>query len=160
MKALSGGLLTSAQAAYAFFQQIPNAVPIWGIQKKEELHQFLDCAQQGITMTPELQAVIEKDRKELAGNFCRGCGYCMPCREGIQINTIARLPQLLRRSPWQQYMNEEWMQGTGQGGDLPPLRRCVKPAAPTASTVPSCCRESLEDWRQFRKEKGYTDHID
>lgn len=92
MKALSGGLITCAQAAYAFFQQIPNAVPIWGIQKKEELQQFLDCAQQGITMTPELQAVIEKDRKELAGNFCRGCGYCMPCREGIQINTIARLP--------------------------------------------------------------------
>ncbi len=108
MKGLSGGLLTNARAAYAFFQQLPNAVPIWGVQKKEELQDFLDCASQGVTMTPELQAEIEKDRKELAGNFCRGCGYCMPCREGIQINTIARLPQLLRRSPWQGYMTEEW----------------------------------------------------
>ena len=29
---------------------------------------------------PELLAIIEKDRKELIGNFCRACGYCMPCR--------------------------------------------------------------------------------
>ena len=97
MKALSGGLLTSAEAAYAFFQQFDNAVPIWGMQKKEELAQFLDCAQREVTLTPELEAVIAKDREELAGNFCRGCGYCMPCPQGIQLNTICRLPQLLRR---------------------------------------------------------------
>ena len=159
MKALSGGLITCAQAAYAFFQQIPNAVPIWGIQKKEELQQFLDCAQQGITMTPELQAVIEKDRKELAGNFCRGCGYCMPCREGIQINTIARLPQLLRRSPWQQYMTEEWCKEMEK---VENCRRCgaCESKCPYGLNCPQLLRESLEDWKQFRKEKGYTDHID
>ena len=49
------------------------------MQKKEELAQILDCAQREVTLTPELEAVIAKDREELAGNFCRGCGYCMPC---------------------------------------------------------------------------------
>lgn len=156
MKALSGGLITCAQAAYAIFQQFPNAVPIWGIQKKEELQQFLDCAAQGITLTPELEQVIEKDRKELAGNFCRGCGYCMPCREGIQINTIARLPQLLRRSPWQQYMTEEWC---AEMAKVENCRRCgaCESKCPYGLNCPQLLREALEDWKQFRREKGYAD---
>ena len=29
-------------------------------------------------MDAELSAVIAHDREELCGEFCRGCGYCMP----------------------------------------------------------------------------------
>ncbi len=50
-------------------------------------------------MTDEIRALIENDRKELAGDFCRGCGYCMPCPAGIEINNCARMSLLLRRSP-------------------------------------------------------------
>ena len=156
MKALSGGLITCAKAAYAFFQQMPHAVPIWGIQKKEELQEFLDYAQQGVTMAPDLQQIIETDRKELAGNFCRGCGYCMPCREGIIINNIARLPQLLRRSPWEQYMTPEWC---AEMAKVDNCRRCgaCESKCPYGLNCTQLLRESLEDWKQFRKEKGYAD---
>ena len=37
MKGLSGGLLNNAEACYAFMQEYPNVVPIWGIQREEEL---------------------------------------------------------------------------------------------------------------------------
>ena len=37
-------------------------------------------------LTPEYQAIIDADRKELLGDFCRGCGYCAPCTVGIVIN--------------------------------------------------------------------------
>ena len=30
-------------------------------------------------MTEEIRAFIEKEQQELTGEFCRGCGYCMPC---------------------------------------------------------------------------------
>ena len=100
--------------------------------------------------------MIEKDRKEPAGNFCRGCGYCMPCREGIQINTIARLPQLLRRSPWQQYMTEEWC---AEMAKVENCRRCgaCESKCPYGLNCPQLLREALEDWKQFRREKGYAD---
>ena len=39
MKGLSGGLLNNAEACYAFMQEYPNVVPIWGIQREEELDQ-------------------------------------------------------------------------------------------------------------------------
>ena len=51
-------------------------------------------------MDDEIRAVIEADKKELAGNFCRGCGYCMlTCPVHIEINNCARMSLLLRRSP-------------------------------------------------------------
>jgi hypothetical protein len=38
------------------------------------------------SLTGELAAVIEADRKALMGDFCRGCGYCLPCPAGIDIS--------------------------------------------------------------------------
>ena len=99
MKALSGGLITNAAAAYAFLAQYDNVLPIWGVQRREELDEFLSYIENPPEMTEELAAVIKKDREELLGGFCRGCGYCMPCPVGIEINNCARMSLLIRRSP-------------------------------------------------------------
>ena len=42
MKGLSGGLLNNAEACYAFMQEHPDVVPIWGIQHEWELDQWLE----------------------------------------------------------------------------------------------------------------------
>ncbi len=99
MKALSGGLITNAAAAYAFLAQYDNVLPIWGVQRREELDEFLSYIENPPEMTEELAAVIKKDREELLGDFCRGCGYCMPCPVGSEINNCARMSLLIRRSP-------------------------------------------------------------
>lgn len=108
MKGLSGGLLNNAAACYAFMRQYDHVVPIWGIQHEWELDQWVELTEQDGGMTPELAAVIEKDRRELAGNFCRSCGYCLPCAAGIDIPQAARMSQLLGRSPYRPYMTDEW----------------------------------------------------
>ena len=99
MKALSGGLITDSAAAYAFAAQYDNVLPIWGIQRERELDEFISYIDNPPTMTGELKALIAHDREELSGDFCRGCGYCMPCPAGIEINNCARMSLLLRRSP-------------------------------------------------------------
>ena len=107
MKALSGGLITNSAAAYAF-QAKYDTLPIWGIQRPSELEEVLGYIQNPPEMTAELEAVIEKDRKELAGSFCRGCGYCMPtCPAHIDIATAARMSLLLRRSPSAGHLSPE-----------------------------------------------------
>lgn len=99
MKALSGGLITNSAAAYAYLAQYDNVLPIWGVQRESELDEFLSYIDNPPAMTEELAKVIEKDREELLGEFCRGCGYCMPCPVGIEINNAARMSLLIRRSP-------------------------------------------------------------
>ena len=59
-------------------------------------------------MTEEIQQAIAELRRELSGDFCRGCGYCLPCPAGIPINMAARMSLLLRRAPWQSYTTPQW----------------------------------------------------
>lgn len=99
MKGLSGGLITNSAAAYAFMAQYDNVLPIWSVQRMSELNEFLSYNTNPPSVTGEIKELIDNDRKMLAGEFCRGCGYCMPCPVGIEINNCARMSLLLRRSP-------------------------------------------------------------
>ena len=108
MKGMAGGLIRDGVAAAAWMAQREGVVPIWGVQHEWELDQFLSCVPDAPTMTEAHQAVIEKDRAELTGDFCRGCGYCMPCPVGIEINQCARMSLMLRRAPAAGWLSEEW----------------------------------------------------
>lgn len=100
MKGLSGGLITNSAAAYAFMDQFDNVLPIWGVQRESELDEFLSYIDNPPSLSDDaIKAIIEKDRAELQGEFCRGCGYCMPCPAGIEINLCARMSLFIRRAP-------------------------------------------------------------
>lgn len=108
MKPLSGGLLTDARPAFAFLRQFENVVPIWGVQRMSELEQLLEFDANPPVLDAETWKVIEKDRKELASDFCRGCGYCLPCPAEIPIPMAGRMSLLLRRMPHEQFMSANW----------------------------------------------------
>ena len=110
MKGMAGGLIRDGFTAAAWMAQQEGVVPIWGVQRESELDQFLQCIREGVELTDERKATIERDRKELCGEFCRGCGYCMPCPAGIEINQCARMSLMLRRAPAQAWLTEEWQQ--------------------------------------------------
>ena len=92
MKGLAGGLIHNSACAYAFMcqPQFAHVEPIWGIQREWELDEFLSYQEQAPELNEALLAEIRKDKEQLAGEFCRGCGYCMPCPAGIEINNCAR----------------------------------------------------------------------
>ena len=110
MKALAGGLITNIPAAFAWIRQYEEVIPIWGIQRRSELEQFLALERDPVALDDILLAAIEKDKLALAGNFCRGCGYCLPCPANIPINNANRMKQLLRRSPPAQWLTPEWQE--------------------------------------------------
>ena len=154
MKGLAGGLLTNVKACHAFMEQYDNVIPIWGIQRLEELDQWLKAAEEDAPLDEELNAVIKADRQQLAGTFCRSCGYCMPCTVGIDIMNCARMNMLLRRSPWQQYMSEEWYNKMQRINDCVNCRQCVS-KCPYGLDQPSLLKYMLKDYNEF-----YASHKD
>lgn len=148
MKGLAGGMLTNARACAAFMNSYDNVVPIWGIQKLEELQQWLELAEEEPQMDDELAKFIEKERKELAGSFCRSCGYCMPCTVGIEIRNCARMNMLLRRSPWQQYMTDEWHEKMEKIEDCIGCGKCSS-RCPYNLDTPNLLKYMLKDYREF-----------
>ena len=149
MKGLSGGLITNAAAAYAWQARFDNALPIWGVQREEELDQFLSFIENPPAMEdPEIQATIEKDRKELIGNFCRACGYCMPCPAGIVINQCARMSQLIRRSPSAGWLTPESQAMMRKINDCLECGQC-KSKCPYGLDTPTLLKQNLEDYENI-----------
>ena len=148
MKGLSGGLLNNAQACYAFMRDQAGVVPIWGIQHEWELDQWLELTERDPGLTPELQAVIDRDRKELAGNFCRSCGYCLPCSAGIDIPQAARMSQLLGRSPYKPYMTDEWYAKMHKIEDCVHCDLC-KSRCPFGLDTPALLQKQLMEYDAF-----------
>ena len=107
MKGLAGGLLRNAAAVHAFFQEHEAGCrPLYGIQYPHELEEFLGYVENPVNYA-EVADTIACDRKELSGEFCRACGYCMPCPAGIEINVAMRVNVLLRRAPVAGFMEQE-----------------------------------------------------
>ena len=148
MKALSGGLITNSAAAYAWMTQYPHVLPIWGVQRMSELEEFLSYIDTPPALTEELQAVIARDRAELAGNFCRGCGYCLPCPQEIDIPTCARMKLLLGRSPVAGYVTPE---AQAEMAKIDSCLHCGQCAGrcPYGLDTPKLLEENLAFYRAF-----------
>lgn len=148
MKGLSGGLLTNYKACYAFEAQFDNVLPIWGIQSEAELDQWLSCIDNPPRMTDEIKQLIEKDRADLAGDFCRGCGYCAPCTVGIKINECARMSQLIRRSPSKRLLEQETIDKMRKVNECIECGVCMT-RCPYELKIPELLRKNLEDYENI-----------
>ena len=104
-------------------------------------------------MTDEIKAFIEEERKSLMGDFCRGCGYCMPCTVGIQINNCARMSQLIRRSPSKNFLSEEWQQNMLKIDECVDCGLC-KSKCPYGLDTPNLLRKNLEDYKNILAGKA------
>ena len=147
MKALSGGLINNSRAAYAFEAQYENVLPIWGVQREKELDEFISYIENPPKMDEEIKALIEHDRKELIGEFCRGCGYCMPCPADIEINNCARMSLMLRRAPSDAWLTEEWQEKMKKIENCLHCNKC-KNHCPYGLDTPALLQKNYEDYKK------------
>ena len=145
MKGLAGGLLNNSRVCYAFMSQFDNVLPIWGVQRERELDEWLSYNNNPPVMDDEIKEIIEKDRKELSGDFCRGCGYCMPCPMGIQISECARMIQMIRRSPSESQLSEETRAMMANIHNCVKCGKCMD-KCPYSLPIPTLLEKNLEDY--------------
>ena len=148
MKGLAGGLLNNSRAASAFMSGFDNALPIWGVQRMEELEEWLAYMEDAPVLDEEMSAFIEKEKKELTGNFCRGCGYCMPCPAGIVINNCARMSLMVRRAPSSGWLSEEWQEKMKKIEGCLQCGQCRK-KCPYELDTPNLLKRNYEDYKKI-----------
>ena len=146
MKGLAGGLITRSEVAMAFIAETDNVLPIWGIQREHELDEWLSYMDETPVMNDEFRAFIEQERMELQGEFCRGCGYCMPtCPAQIQINNCARMSLMLRRAPSKAWLSPTWQANMHQ------IENCIncgvcKTHCPYGLDTPALLKKNYDEY--------------
>ena len=151
MKALAGGLITDARIAWLFMRQYDNVVPIWGLQRMSELEEFLSFEADNPVWTDELREKEARDKKELSGNFCRGCDYCLPCPANIQVGMVTRMPLFIERLKPEALMSPEWR------GMMTPAENCIhcgacKSRCPYELDPEAMVAEAIEHFKAFEVE--------
>jgi predicted aldo/keto reductase-like oxidoreductase len=148
MKALSGGLLTDIGAAHGWMAGFP-VVPIWGIQRWTELEALLEVVNEPSTLglTPARLSRIERDRAELSGDFCRGCGYCLPCPAKIEINMCARMSLFMKRAPSAPLLGEHWQKEMAKIADCRHCNHC-KEHCPYGLDTPALLARNYEEYKR------------
>ena len=147
MKGMAGGLIRDGLTAAAFMATKDGVVPIWGVQREAELDQFLSAIKSGAELNEERLAAIERDRAELCGDFCRGCGYCMPCPVGIEINQCARMSLMLRRAPAASWLTEHWQQEMKKIENCLHCNSCAK-KCPYGLDTPRLLQDNYKDYQE------------
>ena len=148
MKGLAGGLISRSDVAMAFLEDHPDVLPIWGIQKESELDEWLSSMDNTPVFTDEMRDYIESEKKALAGDFCRGCGYCLAtCPMGITINQCARMSLMLRRAPSASWLNEHWQE------EMKKIETCIECGQCTAHCpyeldTPNLLKKNYEDYKK------------
>ena len=150
MKGLAGGLIRNSAAIYAYMAQpqFAHVAPIWGIQRECELDEFLSYQACPPVLDEKKRAEIEKDREQLAGEFCRGCGYCMPCPAGIEINSCARMSLMLRRAPQKEWLSPDWQVKMKKIEECLHCGQCME-KCPYGLNTPELLKKNYEDYKTF-----------
>ena len=148
MKALSGGLITNAASAFSFLRQFDNVVPIWGMQRETELDEFISLEKNPPPLDESMWSIINKDRTELSGDFCRSCGYCLPCPAGIEIPTCARISLLIRRAPYEGFLEDSFKEKMELINNCIECGHC-KNHCPYKLDTPNLLKRELKNYNEF-----------
>ena len=105
MKPLCGGQWDDAELAFKFLNGYPDLAPIPGIERVEEIEQIVRIVESGAVLAGKDRERGERVAGELGKLFCRRCGYCMPCPQGVPIQTAMILDGMVKRLPRESVAN-------------------------------------------------------
>jgi predicted aldo/keto reductase-like oxidoreductase len=148
MKALSGGLITDIFTARAYIAGFENVVPIWGIQRVEEMDLLTEAMRRPAELTDSQRARIEADRAELRGDFCRGCGYCAPCPADIKIFMCARMSLMTGRMPLIRVLSDEFRGMMEKTQDCIDCGACAS-KCPYGLNPPQLLKRNYREYKDF-----------
>jgi len=147
MKPLGGGLIARADLCFKFLQQHPYALPDPGFKTKEEVDEVIGLYLSPKAMTKQEEEEIEAIRAESGTRFCRRCGYCIPCEQGVSIPQVMSFRSQAKRFP------ADIVKGMAKGA-MDTVDKCTTCGAclekcPYHLQIPDLLQENLNIFQEF-----------
>jgi len=152
MKPLGGGRLEDIKVSLKFLNQYESVIPVIGIQDKKELEEDLELINTAGLLDESDKKRIEGIKAELGDKFCRGCGYCMPCSQGISITDINFIKVFFKQFSFDGVVNPERDAVIEKVEDCIECGECIE-RCPYDLDIINMIKEN-RDYYLMRKEKG------
>ena len=109
MKPFAGGNLRDADLAIKYLLQFDNVVPDPGIEKVGQIEEIVAIINSGSwALTPQERQKMAEIRAELGTQFCRQCGYCMPCPQQVSISSVMITQIMWKLWPRELFRDPDW----------------------------------------------------
>jgi predicted aldo/keto reductase-like oxidoreductase len=152
MKPLGGGRMEDARVSLKYVNQYEKVIPVIGMQSKSELEENLKLVRMNGSINDSDQKIMKEIKKELGDKFCRGCGYCIPCSQGIDIVQVNFLKVFFKQFSFDKVVNPERTRVVEQVDECIECGECIK-SCPYSLEIIDMLKEN-KDYYLMRKEKG------
>ena len=150
MKPFGGGRLNNPGLFLRYLKSYHSYVfPCIGIEKASEMRENIDIWEKA-------EYMLEGDWDEIAaidllmGNsFCRACGYCMPCPEGIRIPTVTFMQVYAKQMPRSWVVSDAHQEVVDKARECTECRKCVE-KCPFDLNIPEMLKENIKFYEEFK----------
>ena len=148
MKPMAGGHIEDPYLAFKYFINLENVVPLIGIETPEQIKEIAKILEDNIPPTPQETEEMERIRRESGNRFCRRCGYCMPCEQGVRIVPATIFKSLAKRLP-----PKEMIKGN-MASVMQSLENCIQ-----CRKCEEKCPYDLDVLEMLEENKAYYDEL-
>ena len=119
-----------------------------GIERPEEMAENIAIWEQDAPLTEEDEHELERLRALLGDKFCRGCGYCMPCPQEINIHIVSFLKVLSRQMPRDKVATPGNTEAAERARHCTECRECVE-KCPYSLDIPEMLKDNVAYYETF-----------
>ncbi len=152
MKPFGGGRMEDARVCLKYISQYEKIIPIIGMQSKRELEENLKLVRIRDPIDDNDLKIMKEIKEELGDKFCRGCGYCMPCCQGIDIVQANFVKVFFKQFPFEKVVKPERTKQIEQVDECIECGECIE-RCPYSLEIIDMIREN-RDYYFMRKENG------
>lgn len=145
MKPYGGGaFVDNPRMALNFVFDQPVSMALVGMETIDEVEENVQLIKQMGKLTPAEKEVITQIGLALDKNFCRRCGYCLPCSVGIEMPYILNANLIYKRYGWQNYISGKDQPKFEKVKECIQCRQCVE-RCPYQIPIPDLLPSRVQD---------------